>query len=337
MEVEVDGTRWSLTTASSLPLDLGAAVAHTGGMPPTEPGEGPGEGLGQESGITFLRRTPALPGVAAVYGYAGVEVGSRSRRPPHRGIPSTLLTVIVAVDAPLLCSATLEEWADHRGETHAVCLGGFHLQPVYLQRPDAQEGVQVAVHPLAARRLLGLPASALTELTQEGDGVLGPSMRRLHERVVSSPPAERPLLVEEALSALASRHGRRQGPRREVVGAWRLLERSGGRMRVTDTASAVGLTSRHLSSLMKAELGIGTKELAELMRFESAHSELVERARRGAAPRLADLAHTHGYADHAHLDRAYRRFAGTSPTEWLAEEFRNIQAGGHAPARDSSP
>lgn len=302
-------------------------------MPTTEPGEGPGE----EPGLAFLRRTPALPGVAAVYGYAGVEVGPRSRRPPHRGLPSTLLTVVVAVDAPLLCSSTLEDWAAHRGAAHAICLGGFHLHPVYLQRPDSQEGVQVAVHPLAARRLLGLPASALTELTQEGDGVLGPSMRWLHQRVVSSSPAERPLLVEEALGALATRNERRQGPRSEVVGAWRLLERSGGRMRVTDAASAVGLTSRHLSSLIKAELGIGTKELADLMRFESAHSALVERVRRGAAPRLADLAHDHGYADHAHLDRAYRRFAGTSPTEWLAEEFRNIQAGGHTPARDSTP
>ncbi|MFN3601123.1 MAG: helix-turn-helix domain-containing protein [Dietzia sp.] len=302
-------------------------------MPPTEPGQGPGD----EPALAFLRRTPALPGVAAVCGYTGVEAEPRSRRPPHRGLPSTLLTVVVAVDGPLLCSPTLEDWATQRGATHAICLGGFHLAPVYLQRPDSQEGVQVAVHPLATRRLFGLPAAALTELTQEGDGVLGPSMRKLHGRVVSRPPAERPLLVEEALGALAARHERRRGPRKEVVGAWRLLERSGGRMRVTDTASAVGLTSRHLSSLMKAELGIGTKELADLMRFESAHSALVARARRRAAPRLADLAHTHGYSDHAHLDRAYRRFAGTSPTEWLAEEFRNIQAGGHAPARDSTP
>ncbi|MFN3340248.1 MAG: hypothetical protein ACK40Z_11175, partial [Dietzia sp.] len=60
-------------------------------MPTTEPGEGPGE----EPGPAFLRRTPALPGVAALYGYAGVEAGPRSHRPPHRGLPSTLLTVVV--------------------------------------------------------------------------------------------------------------------------------------------------------------------------------------------------------------------------------------------------
>lgn len=97
-------------------------------------------------------------------------------------------------------------------------------------------------------------------------------------------------------------------------------------MRVADVASEVGLTSRHLSSLVKAELGIGTKQLADLFRFEAAHGAMVRGLRAGRTPRLADLAHDHGYADHAHLDAAYRRFTGTSPSGWIAEELRNLQA-----------
>jgi AraC-like DNA-binding protein len=266
-----------------------------------------------------------VPGVRALYSYTSVEGGPRDRRPPHRGLPSTSLTVIVSTDGPLLCSATPEDWAARTGSTHRICLGSFHLQPVYLQRPDVQEGVQVAVHPLAARRLFGLPAAALTEFTHEGEDVLGPRMRALHSRVTSA-PGERGSHVAEGLAALARRHDRAPGPRREVVGAWRLLERSAGRMRVADVASEVGLTSRHLSSLVKAELGIGTKQLADLFRFEAAHGAMVRGLRAGRTPRLADLAHDHGYADHAHLDAAYRRFTGTSPSGWIAEEFRNLQA-----------
>ena len=105
------------------------------------------------------------PGVRSLFEYSVTETEPDHAASPHRGLPSSTLTLVFATDAPLLCSATAQDWAERRGTTHDVCLGSFHLEPVYLQRPRHQEGVQVAVHPLAARRLLGLPASALTELS----------------------------------------------------------------------------------------------------------------------------------------------------------------------------
>jgi AraC-like DNA-binding protein len=278
-----------------------------------------------------VRESTPPPGVRRLFSYAVEGTGPRSERPPHRGLPSSTLTLVVAADSPLLCSYSVEEWSRQEGIRHDVCIGGFHTQPVYLQRPDREEGVQVAVHPLAARRLFGVPAAALSELTHEGEDVLGSRIRSLHARVASAHPRDRAGLVAEGLASAAGRYDRVSGPRREVVGAWRLLENSGGRMRVTDVASEVGVTTRHLSTLCKAELGIGTKSLADLLRFEAAHSALREAVRGASGPRpagirLADLAHDHGYADHAHLDAAYRRYTGTSPTGWIAEEFRNIQA-----------
>ena len=287
-----------------------------------------------------VREATPPPGVRRLIPYAVEGIGPRPQRPPHRGLPSSSLTLVVATDSPLLCSYSYAEWARQEGVRHDVCIGGFHTRPVYLQRPDREEGVQVEVHPLAARRLLGVPAAALSELTHDGEDVLGSRIRALHSRVASAHPRDRAELVAAGLASAAGRHERVPGPRREVVGAWRLLERSGGRMRVADVASEVGVTPRHLSTLCRAELGIGTKELADLMRFEATHSALRKVVRRASGPRpdglrLADLAHDHGYADHAHLDAAYRRYAGTTPTNWIAEEFRNIQAWPPDPGEDS--
>ena len=44
---------------------------------------------------------------------------------------------------------------------------------------------------------------------------------------------------------------------------------------------------------------------------------------------LAQIAAEGGYADQAHLTREFRQMAGCTPTQWLAEERRNIQDGGH--------
>lgn len=277
------------------------------------------------------------PGIRGLVEYAISETAQTADRPPHRGLPSADLVVVFSSDSPLLCSPTFDDWTVGRGSRHDVCLGGFHLDPVYLHRPDRQEGVQVGIHPLAARRVLGLPAAALTELTQEGEDVLGPQVRALFSRVASGTPEQRSRLVTDGLAALASRHERAPEPRREVVGAWRLLERSRGRMRIADVAFRVGLSTRHLSSLIKAESGIGTKQLADLLRFDAAHARLVAALRQGTTPHLAGIAHAHGYADHAHLDRAYRQFAGTSPTGWITDEFRNIQAGGRSSRPHSGP
>jgi AraC-like DNA-binding protein len=45
----------------------------------------------------------------------------------------------------------------------------------------------------------------------------------------------------------------------------------------------------------------------------------------GAGLSLADLAVECGYYDQAHLAREFRALAGCPPTQWVAEEFRNIQ------------
>jgi transcriptional regulator GlxA family with amidase domain len=128
------------------------------------------------------------------------------------------------------------------------------------------------------------------------------------------------------------------------VEAWRLLAATRGRIRIGELAERVYLSRRRLSTLFAAELGITPKEAARTMRFTHAVTRIGEMVRGGgtapggpARARTLDLARVAaecGYADQSHLDREFRAFAGTSPSGWIAEEFPNIQAGGHRYARE---
>ena len=117
--------------------------------------------------------------------------------------------------------------------------------------------------------------------------------------------------------------------RPDLEEAWRWLLRSGGRRRLDGLARHVALSPRHLTTLFAREVGLPPKRVARLVRFDAASRGLARTVASGRRPDLASLAAAHGYADQSHLDREFRDHLGTSPTGWLAEEHRNIQAGGH--------
>src|ERR1700741_4153733 len=100
------------------------------------------------------RGIPAEPLRPYVAGYTGY----RQRGVPparHRGLPSPYLTLIFALDEPL----TIEAHPDP-GQPP----GGLHWAPALIPHAGAQSGIQVALRPLGARALLGLPAGELAGL-----------------------------------------------------------------------------------------------------------------------------------------------------------------------------
>ncbi|NEB81850.1 AraC family transcriptional regulator, partial [Streptomyces sp. SID14478] len=87
--------------------------------------------------------------------------------------------------------------------------------------------------------------------------------------------------------------------------------------------------------LFRAETGLSPGQAARLMRFQHAKAAVVRRVAAGTPPDLAGAAAAHGYSDHSHLVRAFHQYTGLSPTAWLAEECRNIQAGSHRNGEES--
>ncbi|MBV9578370.1 MAG: helix-turn-helix transcriptional regulator, partial [Chloroflexi bacterium] len=112
----------------------------------------------------------------------------------------------------------------------------------------------------------------------------------------------------------------------EATGAWELLTRSRGQLSVADLADELGWSERHLGQRFGAEFGLSPKVTARVMRFDRARRLLQRRVAAATSLRLTDLALECGYYDHAHLTREFSEMAGCSPSRWVAEELRNIQA-----------
>jgi transcriptional regulator GlxA family with amidase domain len=85
-----------------------------------------------------------------------------------------------------------------------------------------------------------------------------------------------------------------------------------------------------LTTLFQREVGRTPKTVAMLVRFEHATARIAESVRQRVPIDLAAVAMDTGYSDQAHLSREFVRFAGVPPRRWVAEEFRNIQDGGHS-------
>jgi AraC-like DNA-binding protein len=91
--------------------------------------------------------------------------------------------------------------------------------------------------------------------------------------------------------------------------AARMIAAQGGRVRIEDLASKLGVTRRHLERACRRDLGLSPKMLARITRFRRAASLLSG----GAVCNGADLAAAGGYVDQAHLIRQFQEFAGTTP------------------------
>ena len=276
--------------------------------------------------------------------YVAAYTGYRQRGLPparHRGLPSPYLTLIFTLDEPLTIEAHPDP-GQPPGE-FGTLLGGLHSVPALITHAGAQSGIQVALRPLGARALLGLPAGELAGLDLPAEAVFGGVCAELRDRVRAAAGwPERFAVLDEILlrsaglrsaglrSAGLGWAGPSPGVAPEVSWAWRQLLREGGALRVSELAAGTGWSGRHLTSRFRAEIGLTPKAAARVIRFDRARKLLVRKLTAATADGgylLADLAADCGYFDQAHLAREFRALAGCPPSQWLAEEFRNVQAG----------
>lgn len=244
------------------------------------------------------------PYVAAVSGYRfdGLAPGV------HVGLPGPHLTVVVSFAEPTVV-------ADPDGEPQgfAALASGLFTAPASIHHDGAMHGLQVDLTPRGARALLGVPAAALDRTVALVD-LLDARDRHIVEELHDLPNDR--TRTDRVLAALTRRLLREDRPpgRPEALAAWCLARDSRGRLSVGDVARELGWSERHLGLALREEVGLSTKPLLRVARFDHARRQVQ------AGPPLAEVAHLAGYADQAHLTREWRAFAGSAPTRWLADD-----------------
>ncbi len=273
-----------------------------------------------------VRGVPAPALRQFIAGYAGYRQAGVAPA-THRGLPSPHLTVIFTIDDPLTIAAHVDP--RRQPGSYRSLVGGLHASPALITHEGRQSGIQLALSPLGARALLGMPAAELAGIDVDGHDVLGPLAEEVCERIRAEGDWQGRFAVLDRVltSRLAdSRHPAGARASDEVRHVWRRLVVSGGRCTIAGLAAETGWSDCYLRSVFHRETGLTPKAAARVIRFDRARRRLQRQAASGAFPLLADLAADCGYYDQAHLAREFRDLAGCPPSAWLATEFRNVQA-----------
>jgi len=178
-----------------------------------------------------------------------------------------------------------------------------------------QRGLEVKLSPLAVRPLLGVSPPELAGRVVELDALLGRSADELCERLATAAGwDERFAVLDGVLGArLAAQH---HAPR-DVVHAWRRLAAAHGGVSIAGLAGELGWSRRYFGERFRQHVGLAPKPAARMLRFRRA-MELLER---DDGARLAEIAQDCGYYDQAHLNRDFRGFAGSSPSDHLGRRL----------------
>ncbi len=182
---------------------------------------------------------------------------------------------------------------------------GLRDRPLLAEQAGVSRGIAVALTPLGAYGLFGIPLRELTNSVIAASDLMttGPLTERLAE--AADWPERFRLLDEYLLERLA------RGPElsASVRYAWDRL--SAGPVRVEALADEIGWSRQHLNARFRAQIGLNPKTIGRITRLNRVMALL----NRASPLGWAEIAHLGGYSDQAHLVREFRALTGCSPTE----------------------
>lgn len=223
----------------------------------------------------------------------------------QREAANLVVPLIISFGAPFRIALGREPGAGDRQPSFAA---GLYAGPVHIESDGGAECIQVDFTPLGAYRLLGAAVADLSGRMVDIVDVLGPQGHYLRDRLGETVSWQARIeLVEQFVAARAIHR-----PSPEIAFAYRHLKRSGGQARISDLSREIGWSRKHFAHRFAAEIGLGPKAVARMIRFHHA-CRLALAGSAGWARIAADA----GYSDQAHLVREFGELAGETPSAWV--------------------
>ncbi len=236
---------------------------------------------------------------------------------PQRLVPDGCMSMVLNFGQPML-QLDGESRAPHR-RARTLLIGEVR-RPVTMETTGFVDLLGVRFWPGAMHRFVDVSVAQLVDGIADESALSIALSRAVAHTVQAAEPQDRARLLEAAL--LHRLEGARRPARRDdevVAAAVRALFASEGRLRIEALADAFALHRRSLERRFLAQVGVGPKQLAGVLRFrrvlQASHAPQVD---------WAMLSADCGYADQSHLIRDFKRFTGQSPEAWRATEARAL-------------
>jgi AraC-like DNA-binding protein len=266
----------------------------------------PGEWDAMLAAPRLYRPVSALAGYTEIIGHWHAHVGYRSR-----ALPRGAVTLIIDVGQRQQLDFYAADGCT-RLNVPSAFVTGSHTDSYVSEMPADEPAMAVHFRPGGAFPFLGIPLSDLENAYVGLDDIWGRSGIGLHERLIDAPTmAARFSIVETFLLSQPWPSARRHPG---VAAAMAAIEDNPS-VRMADFRDLVGVSSKRLIALFRAEVGLSPKAYARIRRFQAA-LRLLGMGRAGARV-AADV----GYFDQAHFVREFRSFAGMTPTQYTEQRL----------------
>jgi AraC-like DNA-binding protein len=252
------------------------------------------------SSQSYNERPPSIEAGSLVSCVWVQEISSAGSSYEHRTVPNGCAEISCALG------------------TGSIRVSGPKQAPAVQRLPPGQTLVGLRFRPGAASAALATPMSDLVDLEVELERLWGRSALSLGEHMAqAASAADAARLLEQVVIARSA-----DAPERDslVAAAVKRLQpwQAGD---VTQVAAELFISPRQMRRRFLAAFGCGPKTLQRILRFQGflALSDVPH----GCEMTLAQLAHSTGYADQAHLTRECSRLSGLTPSAFLEATRRN--------------
>src|ERR1700751_3072605 len=188
-------------------------------------------------------------------------------------------------------------------QTHFAC--HMHLR-------SGIEAFGIFFWPTGFMHLFGIPASELTNRRSDAEGIIGPSIRTLRNRLGETVSFEERVLISEEFLMY---HAARARVGSVIVAVAEYVFRQHGAVKVADLARDCSIGLRQFEREFRQQTGASPKTFARIARFQAALDAKV------AAPQRTwlDIAHSFGYYDQMHMIHDFEILGHSCPPQLISE------------------